>query len=139
MNRTLTSMAWVLLAALAIGVALVAGSISTTTVPFDLEPLIEINGETITLADASVGHWLAGSIGVLVALLVVLLVVPFAVLLPLLIVGLVLTAVIGGTLLFLFGTLALVFSPLLLLLGAVWLIVRLARGSRRKAGATMSA
>jgi hypothetical protein len=137
MNRTLKTLSWATLVLLGLGVALVAG-IAATVGAFDLEPLIEINGEAITLADASVGHWLAGSIGVVVGLLVVLLVVPVAVFLPMLIVAVVLAGVLGGALLFVLGALALVLSPLLLLLAAVWLVVRVARGQPRKAGATIS-
>ena len=78
------------------------------------------------------------SLALIVALLVVLVVVPIAVLVPLAIVAVALV----GVLIVVTGAAALVFSPLILAVGLVWLIWRLARGSSRhaasKPGATIT-
>jgi hypothetical protein len=78
------------------------------------------------------------SLALIVALLVVLVVVPIAVLVPLAIGALALV----GVLIVVAGAAALVFSPLILAVGLVWLIWRLARGTSRrpasKAGATIA-
>jgi len=75
-------------------------------------------------------------LALIVALLVVLVVVPIAVLVPLVLVALALV----GVLFVAAGAAALVFSPLILAVGVVWLIWRLVRGSGTtpKAGATIA-
>ena len=78
----------------------------------------------------------AVALALIVALLAVLIVVPLAVLVPLVLVALALV----GVLIVVAGAAALVFSPLILAVGVVWLIWRLARGSGAtpKAGATIA-
>ena len=90
---------------------------------------ITIDGDTV-LAGAGVGGWLMTIGGLTLAALIVALVVPIAVLVPLAIVGVVLF----GVLVALAGVVAVVCSPLLLFVAAVWLAWRLLRRDRRPAG-----
>ena len=94
--------------------------------------VININGDTLDLAQWQGSGVLAGIGGLAIGALVLLVVVPFAVILPLLFVGVLLAlllAVLGATLA---GVAALVFSPLFLLVGLVWLIWRLVRRSEKR-------
>ena len=96
--------------------------------------VINIDGETLDLARWQGGDALAWLGGLTVGALVLLVVVPFAVFLPLLIVGVVLAlvlAVVGATLA---GVAALVFSPLFLVAAVVWLIWRLVRRTDKPVG-----
>ena len=129
MNRLIRGLGWAMLVGLGLCVLVVVG-LATIVGAFDATPVIEINGDSVTLAQMGAGQAVAAVFGVAVALLVVLLVVPVAVMVPLLIVALVLVGVGAGVLLLLAGAAALVCSPLILLVGAVWLIARLARGRR---------
>ena len=129
MNRVIKGLGWTLLVSVGLCVLIVA-SLAALVGSFDAAPVIEINGDSVTLAQLGAGQAVAAVFGVGIALLVLLLVVPVAVLLPLLIVALVLVGVGAGALLLLAGAAALVCSPLILLVGAVWLIARLARGRR---------
>ena len=140
MNRVMRTLGWTMLVGVALCVLTVAG-LATIVGAFDAAPVIEINGDSVTLAQLGAGQAVAAVFGVGIALLVLLLVVPVAVLLPLLIVALVLVGVGAGALLLLAGAAALVCSPLILLVGAVWLIARLARGrsgARNPPGATIA-
>ena len=142
MNRAIKTLGWTLLVGVGLCLLLVAG-IAALAGAFDAAPVIEINGDTVTFAQMGVGDSLAALVGIGVALLVVLLVVPVAVLVPLLLVAVLLVGVGAGVLLILAGAAALVCSPLILLVGVVWLIVRLARGgsgskARAQAGATIT-
>ena len=96
---------------------------------------IDIDAERLALAPWHGGHALGAVAGFVVALVavlvVVLVVVPVAVLVPLLIVALVLVVVLAA----LAGAAALVFAPVFLLAGVVWLIWRLARRDARPAAA----
>ncbi|MEO5695802.1 MAG: hypothetical protein ABIQ60_01555 [Burkholderiaceae bacterium] len=127
MNRTLSIVGWMTLAGLVLAVAAVAGATAVIG-SFDA-PRIEINGEPIVLASLSFGQTLAATAAVALALLVVVLVVPIAVLVPLLIAG----WLVVGALALTVGTLALVFSPLLMFVALVWLAVRLLRPDRDRA------
>ena len=96
--------------------------------------VINIDGETLDLAQWQGGEALACLGGLAIGSLVLLVVVPFAVFLPLLIVGVVLAlvlAVVGATLA---GVAALVFSPLILVAAVVWLIWRLVRRGDKPVG-----
>ncbi|MEP7297755.1 MAG: hypothetical protein ABI702_16345 [Burkholderiales bacterium] len=137
MNRVFKTLAWTVLVALAVSVAIVA-SVASAIGPLD-QTVIHLDGAPIALAQFDAGHWLAAVGAVLLALIVtlfvVLLVVPVAVLVPLALAALVLV----GALALVAGIAAIAFSPLILCAGLVWLIWRLARGpgSTPKPGATM--
>ena len=140
MTRTLRILGWTALAGLLLSVLLVASAVAIVGA---IDPtVIEINGETMDLAQFGVGHGVVAVAGVLLAglvvLVVLLFVVPFALLVPVLVLGL----VGAGVLLALAGVAALLFSPLILVAGAVWLVWRLLRGNsaarRAKADATMA-
>jgi hypothetical protein len=138
MNSVIKRTGWAMLLVTAIGLALVVG-LALLVGAFDAAPLIEVNGEPFVVAEFGVGEAVMAIVGVLLALVIVALVVPFAVLLPLVLVAL----LVGGALLFALltvaGVLALVCSPLVLLVGTVWLIWRLARGgSNRSSGNTIA-
>ena len=126
MKRAVKIAAWTLL----IGVLLSAilGAVAVAAISALDPTLIEINGESFDLARLGAGHGLVAIGGLLLAGLIVLLVVPVAVLVPLLIVAL----VFGGVLLAFAGVVTLVFSPLILLVGLGWLIWRLARPARNR-------
>ena len=138
MSRVIKTLAWALLVALALSVALVVAAISAIG-PLD-QTVIQLDGGPLTLAQFHAGHWLvsigAVMLALIVTLLIVLLVVPVAVLVPLLIAALVLV----GALIVVAGVAALAFSPLIVCAGLVWLIWRLARGCRRasKGSATIT-
>jgi hypothetical protein len=125
-----------LLVALALSVALVIGAVSITGT-LDPDTLIEINGEPVALLGAA--HWLAAGAGTLLALLIVLVVVPVAVLLPLLFVAVLVVGALLLALLAVTGVAALVFSPLILLVGGGWLIWRLVRSEAPKRSAAADA
>jgi hypothetical protein len=136
MKPVMKALGATLLVALALTVALVIGVVSITGA-LDPDTLIEINGEPVALLGAA--HWLAGGVGTLLALLIVLVVVPVAVLLPLLFVAAVVAGALLLALLAVTGVAALVFSPLILLAGGVWLIWRLLRGEAPKQRAAADA
>ena len=121
---------------LLLGVVLVAALVAACLLwgaPLD-HTVINIDGETLDLARWQGGDALAWLGGLTVGALVLLVVVPFAVFLPLLIVGVVLAlvlAVVGATLA---GVAALVFSPLILVAAVVWLIWRLVRRGDKPVG-----
>ena len=130
MNRAIKIRGWTMLVGLLLSAALVAAAVAMVG---SLDPAsIQINGESLTLTQLHAGHWLAAVGGVALALLVVLLVVPVAVLVPLLIAGLVVIGALLIALAAVAGAAALVFSPLIVLVGAVWLIWRLAGGTGTK-------
>ena len=130
MNRALKVMGWTLLVGVLLSVALVA-VIAAAVGSLDPAPVIEINGDSISLMSMGAGDWIMLAVAVMSALFIVLFVVPVVVLVPLLVVALVLVGVVGGVVLVSAGAMALVCSPLILLIGAVWLIVRLVRGGAR--------
>ena len=130
MTRIFKTLGWTALVGLLLAAALVASLVAMTG-PLH-STLIQINGEPVTFAHLGVGEGLAAVAAVVLALLIVLLAVPFAVLLPLAIVALVLVGMLVVALGAVAGVAALVFSPLILLAGAVWLIWRLVRGDRPK-------
>jgi hypothetical protein len=130
MNRTLKFFGWTLLAAIVVGALLVAGAVLAVD---RLDPgFIELNGQPLMLGQLDAGDWLVGIGDMLMALVVVLfvllLVVPLAALIPvafaLLGIAVALIAVAGAALL--------AFSPLIILVGGIWLIVRLLRSNERK-------
>jgi hypothetical protein len=103
--------------------AVLIGSAAWWGTPLD-GTVIQFDDARFTLGELTTGHWLLAFVGVLVAILVVLVVVPLAVLLPLAFAAVAVTL----SLAFAAAVIALVFSPLLLLMWAVW---RLLRGSSR--------
>ncbi|HEY8707108.1 MAG TPA: hypothetical protein VIM34_03830 [Burkholderiaceae bacterium] len=139
MKRVIKTLGWTALVGLLLAAVLVASLVAMVG-PLH-STLIQINGEPVTFAHLGVGEGLVAVAGMVLALLIVLLVVPFAVLLPLAIVALVLIGVLVVALGAVAGVAALVFSPLILLAGAVWLIWRLVRNdgpkNDAKADATM--
>jgi hypothetical protein len=145
MNSLIKRAGWAMLLFTGIGLALVVG-LALLAGAFDAAPLIEVHGEPFVVAELGVGEAVMGIVGVLVALVIVAVVVPFAVLLPLLLVALLVGGALLVALLAVAGVLALVCSPLLVVVGVVWLIWRLARGGGSssghaiapKAGATMA-
>jgi hypothetical protein len=131
MNSVIKRTGWAMLLVTAIGLALVVG-LALLAGAFDAAPLIEVNGEPFVVAELGVGEAVMGIVGVLLALVVALvvisLVVPFAVLLPLLLAALLVGGALLVALLTVAGVLALMCSPLLVVVGVVWLIWRLVRG-----------
>ena len=121
---------------LLLGVVLVAALVAACLLwgaPLD-HTVINIDGETLDLAQWQGGDALACFGGLAIGALVLLVVVPFAVFLPLLVVGVLLAvvlAVVGATLA---GVAALVFSPLFLVAAVVWLVWRLVRRSGKPVG-----
>jgi len=115
MTRVMKIVGGALLIGLVLSAALVASVVAIAGT------LIDINGES--LAQLGAGHWLAVVAGTLLVLLIVLVLLPLAVLLPLGLVALLVVGVLAEVA----GVAALVFSPLMLLAGVVWLIWRLAR------------
>ena len=132
MSRCLKLGAWLLLAGAVLSALLITAALQSADLVNGAS--LVINGEPLSLADLRGGHWLLAFGGILLALVVVLLVVPFAVIVPLLCASLGIAVAMFAVL----GVAALLLSPLLLL---VWVIWRLARGpsAARGAGATMSA
>ena len=130
MTRFFKTLGWTALVGLLLAAVLVASLVAMTG-PLH-STLIQINGEPVTFAHLGVGEGLVAVVGMALALLIVLLVVPLAVLLPLAVVALVLVGVLVVALGAVAGVAALVFSPLILLAGAVWLIWRLVRSDRPK-------
>jgi hypothetical protein len=135
MKRSLKILSWSLALVVLLGVVLAVGAI-TVSGALDHSHIM-INGDTVGADDMSAANWLLAifgvGIGLVVAFIVLLVVVPLAVLLPLLLVALLL----GGALVLVSGIAAVVFSPLLFLVGLGWLIWRLARGPKRSAARTI--
>lgn len=134
MKPALKFLGWAMLASLVLGVALVVTAVS---VAGSIDPgSIQIDGEPLSMT-LDAGDWLMAVGGVALALLIAALVVPLAVLLPLAIAAVALL----GALLAVAGVVAMLFSPLILLVVVIWLIVRLVRRDRkrREAGATIAA
>jgi hypothetical protein len=128
MTRALKVFGWALALSLLLGAALVAAAAALAG---SMQPLtIQINGEPLAVAQLGAGHWLLAVGGMALALLVVVLLLPLAVLLPL---GLA-AVVLSGALLAVAGVAAIVCSPLILLVAVVWLTVRLVRRSNRAGG-----
>ena len=140
MKPAIKFLGWVMLASLVLGVALVVTAVS---VAGSIDPgSIQINGEPLSMTPLDAGEWLMAVGGVALALLIVALIVPLAVLVPLAIAAVALV----GALLAVAGVVAMLFSPLILLVVVVWLIVRLVRRdsaksagrNRPNAGATIA-
>jgi hypothetical protein len=128
MKRALKIIGWTMAISLLLGVALVAAAIATAG---SMQPMtIQIDGEPLVIAQLDAAQWLLAVGGVALALLIVMLVVPLAVLLPLGIAAVVLV----GVLLAVAGVAAIVCSPLILLVAVIWLMVRLIRRSKRPDG-----
>jgi hypothetical protein len=132
MNRFVKVSAWLLLAGVVVSVLLLAAALQWGELVDGASFVID--GEQLSLTDMHGGHWLLALGGILLALIVVLLVVPFAVIVPLLCAALGIAVALFAVL----GVAALLLSPLLLL---VWIVRRLARGpsAARGSGATMGA
>ena len=132
MNRFIKTSLWLLLAGAVLSALLIAAVLQWAP-PLDGATL-NINGEQFTLTQLQGGEWLLALGGVVLAMVVVLLVVPFAVIVPLLCAAL----GIAVALFVVLGVAALLLSPLLLV---VWIVWRLARGpvSPTRPGATMGA
>ena len=132
MNRFIKTSLWLLLAGAVLSALLIAAVVQWAP-PLDGATL-NIDGEQFRFGQLQGGEWLLVLGGLLLAMLVVLLVVPLAVIVPLLCAAL----GIAVALFVLLGVAALLLSPLLLV---VWIVWRLARGPAAKTppGATMSA
>ena len=137
MKRVIKILGWTALVGLLLAALLAASLVAMVGLLHST--LIQINGEPITLAHLGVGEGLVAVVGMALALLIVLLVVPFAVLLPLAVVALVLIGMLVVALGAMAGVAALVFSPLILLAGAVWLVWRLVRSDAAKNDTTTDA
>jgi len=124
--------AWLMLIALVVSIGLVIAG-AAWLLPLD-RGVITIDGDSITLGALHGADWLVAVAGVFVAIVVVALVVPLAVVLPLLFAAF----VVGLAMLMVLGVAALFFSPLLLLVWVVWRLVRSER-PRQAGGATMAA
>lgn len=147
MKRSLGVLGWVLVLSLLLGAAVVIAAASVLGA-MD-HAVILVNGEPASLPQLDAGGWVGavGAVGggalalmivTLVFVLVVVLVLPLAVLIPLAIAAVALV----GALLTLAGVMAMVFSPLIFAVLAIWLIVRLMRrnGARARSvdGATIA-
>lgn len=132
MNRFIKACLWLLLAGAVVSALLVA-ALMQWAAPLDGATL-SINGEQFTFTRLQGGEWLLAVGAVLLAMLVVLLVVPFALIVPLLCAAFGIAVAVCVVL----GVAALMLSPLLLL---VWLVWRLARSpsAARGPGATIGA
>jgi hypothetical protein len=132
MNRFIKACLWLLLAGAVVS-ALLVTALMQWAAPLDGATL-SIDGEQFTFTRLQGGEWLLAVGAVLLAMLVVLLVVPFAVIVPLLCAAFGIAVAVCVVL----GVAALLLSPLLLLL---WLVWRLTRGpsAARGPGATISA
>jgi hypothetical protein len=122
MSRFVGTLVVVSVIGLVLGLLGVAGLMAWGGGPL-AQAVVTIDGNQVTLAQLHGGAALFGAVALLV-LIVLVFVVPFAVLLPLLLVGLGLVCAFVALL----GTAALLLSPLILL---GWLIWRLARPQRR--------
>ena len=133
MKRALEIIGWTLAISLLLGVALVAAAAAMAGSMQNMT--IQINGEPLVVAHLDAAHWLLAVGGVALALLIVVLLAPLAVLLPL---GLA-AVVLVGVLLAVAGVAAIVCSPLILLGAVIWLMLRLiGRPKRADGGATMA-
>ena len=132
MNRFIKTSLWLLLAGAVLSALLIAAVVQWAP-PLDGATL-DIDGEQFTLTQLQGGEWLLALGGVLLAMVVVLLVVPVAVIVPLLCAALGIAVALFAVL----GVAALLLSPLLL---GVWIVWRLARGpaSPTRPGATIGA
>ena len=132
MNRFIKACLWLLLAGAVVSALLIAAVVQWAA-PFDGATL-HIDGEQFTFTRLHGAEGLLAIGAVLLALVVVLLVVPFAVIVPLLCAALGIAVV----LCVLLGVAALLLSPLLLL---AWIVWRLARSpsAARGPGATIGA
>ncbi len=132
MNRFIKTSLWLLLAGAVLS-ALLVTAVMQWAPPLEGATL-NIDGEQFTLTQLQGGEWLLALGGVLLAMVVVLLVVPIAVIVPLMCAALGIAVV----LCVLLGVAALLLSPLLL---GVWIVWRLARGpaSATRPGATIGA
>ena len=130
MNRFVKISLWLLLAGAVLSAVLVATALQWAGAADG--SVFNIDGETFSLAELHGGQWLLVLGGVMLALLIVLLVVPFAVIVPLLCAALGITVALLSVL----GVAALLLSPLLLL---VWIVWRMARSPAKKPAATMRA
>jgi hypothetical protein len=132
MNRFIKACLWLLLAGAVVSALLVA-ALMQWAAPLDGATL-SINGEQFTFTRLQGGEWLLAVGAVLLAMLVLLLVVPFAVIVPLLCAAFGIAVAVCVVV----GVAALLLSPLLLL---VWLVWRLARSpsAARGPGATIGA
>jgi hypothetical protein len=121
---------WLLMAVVVVSVILVALALAALG---SMPPgTVEINGVPFTMASLDAGDWAIGIgailFAVVVVLFVLLLVVPLVVLIPL-------TGALFGIAIALLGTVGagiVALSPLIFIVGGIWLIVRLLRSNERK-------
>jgi hypothetical protein len=123
MRRLIEGLGWLMLAGIALTV-IVAAVCAAWGLPCTGNTQISFDGDALTVSSLSIG-------AVLLALAIVVTVLLVAVAAPLLALGFAL----AGVALALAGVASVLFSPLLLLAGAIWLIWRVARGG--SAGATI--
>lgn len=128
-NRLIRLAGWALLACLLLAGALVIAAVSAAG-DFG-STVIQIDGESMQLAELGIGHGLVAFVCLALTLLVLVLVLPLAVLAPLVIAAVVLI----GVLLVAAGAVAMLFSPLILLALVAWFAVRAMRRSGAKNGA----
>jgi hypothetical protein len=132
LNPFLKATGWLLLAGAVVSALLLAAALQWGDLVDGAS--FTINGEQLTLNRMHGGHWLLAIGGILLAMIVMLLVVPFAVIVPLLFAALGITL----ALCVLLGVAALLLSPLLLLAWIVWRLTR-SPSAARGPGATMGA
>ncbi len=132
LNRLLKLTGWLLLAGALASVLLIAAALQWGDLTEGASFVID--GEQVSLSGMHAGHWLLLIGGVTLALLVVLLVVPFAVIVPLLCAAFGIAVALCVVL----GMAALLLSPLLLLGWIVWRLTRSPSATPR-AGATIGA
>ena len=132
MNRFIKTSLWLLLAGAVLSAVLIAAVLQWAP-PLDGATL-NIDGEQFRFGQLQGGEWLLALGGLLLARVVVLLIVPVAVIVPLLCAALGIVV----ALFVLLGVAALLLSPLLLL---VWIVWRLARSpaAPSRPGATIGA
>lgn len=131
MNRFIKTSLWLMLASAVLSALLIA-AVMQWAAPFD--GTLNINGEQFRFTQLQGGEWLLAIGAVLLAMVVVLLVVPFAVIVPLLCAAF----GIAVALFVVLGVVALLLSPLLLLAWFVWRLTR-SPSAARGPGATMGA
>jgi hypothetical protein len=117
-NRFLKAIGWLLLAGAVASALLLAAALQWGTLVDGAS--FTINGEQLTLNGMHGGHWLLAIGAMLLAMIVMLLVVPFAVIVPLLCAAFGIAVVLFVML----ALAALLLSPPLLLVWIVWRLTR---------------
>lgn len=132
LNRCLKATGWLLLAGAVASALLLAAALQWGELVDGAS--FTVNGEQLTLSGMHGGYWLLAIGAILLAMIVVLLVVPFAVIVPLLCAAFGVAVALCVVL----GLAALLLSPLLLLAWIVWRLTR-SPSATPGPGATISA